>query len=106
VTVSFSPALLQGFSSTSATYSIALNATPGSYTTTISGASNGVTESTTVSLTIASAPPPNFTLVAAPSSVTLSPGGQGSVALTVTPLYGFNSTLSFACSGLPIGVTC
>jgi hypothetical protein len=106
VTVSFNPSAIEGFSSTTETFSVAFDATPGDYTTTVSGTSGGVLESTTVLLTIASPPPSNFTLSAAPSSLTLSPGGQGTVALTVTPQYGFNSTLTFACSGLPDGVTC
>jgi hypothetical protein len=33
-------------------------------------------------------------------------GSQGTVSLTVTPENGFNSTVSFACSGLPTGSSC
>lgn len=51
-------------------------------------------------------PSPTFTLQASPPSLTVSPGSQGTVTLTVTPEYGFNSTVSFTCSGLPSGATC
>lgn len=50
--------------------------------------------------------PPTFTLSALPSSLTVNPGEQGSVTLTVTPQNGFNSAVTFACSGLPTGATC
>jgi hypothetical protein len=49
---------------------------------------------------------PGFTLGASPASLTVNSGGNGAVTLTVTPQSGFNSAVSFACSGLPAGVTC
>jgi N-acetylneuraminic acid mutarotase len=51
-------------------------------------------------------PPPSFTLAASPSILTVDAGGSGTSMLTVTPLNGFNSAVSFACSGLASGVTC
>jgi hypothetical protein len=51
-------------------------------------------------------PPPAFTLGSSPNSLTVNSGGQGSVTLTVTPQNGFNSAVSFACSGLPSGTSC
>ena len=51
-------------------------------------------------------PPPTFAFAASPASLTVNSGSQGSVTLTVTPAYGFNSAVSFACSGLPSGATC
>lgn len=50
--------------------------------------------------------PPSFTLTASPGSLTLNSGGQGMVTMTVTPQNGFNSAISFACSGLPSGASC
>ena len=49
---------------------------------------------------------PNFTLGASPASLTVDSGDQGTVTLTVTPENGFDSPVSFACSGLPAGATC
>ena len=51
-------------------------------------------------------PSPTFTLAASPTSLTINSRAQGSTTLTVTPLNGFNSTVSLACSGLPAGATC
>lgn len=50
--------------------------------------------------------PPNFTFGASPGSLTVNSGGEGAVTLTVTPQNGFNSTVSFASSGLPSGTSC
>jgi hypothetical protein len=47
-----------------------------------------------------------FTLSSSPSSLTVNSGNQGAVTLTVTPQGGFNSTITFSCSGLPAGATC
>ena len=49
---------------------------------------------------------PNFTLGASPASLTVDSGDQGTVTLSVTPVNGFDSPVSFACSGLPAGATC
>ncbi len=67
----------------------------------------GETNSTVASAayTITSALP-NFTLGASPASLTVDSGDQGTVALSVTPVNGFDSPVSFACSGLPAGATC
>jgi N-acetylneuraminic acid mutarotase len=51
-------------------------------------------------------PPPNFTFSSNPGSLTVNAGSQGSVTLTVTPQNGFQSGISFACSGQPASVTC
>ncbi len=50
--------------------------------------------------------PVTFQLSASPSSVSLKAGGQATLTLTVTPQNGFNSAVSFACSGLPSGASC
>jgi len=49
---------------------------------------------------------PNFQLAASQSSLTVNPGGQAAVTLTVTPENGFNAPVILACSGLPVGATC
>ncbi len=50
----------------------------------------------------------NFTLSAAPGSLTINPGGSGSVGttmVTVTSTNGFTGSVSLSASGLPSGVT-
>jgi N-acetylneuraminic acid mutarotase len=51
-------------------------------------------------------PPPDFTLAVSSTSLTVNAGGQATVTLTVTPQNGFNSAVSFACSGLQAGASC
>jgi hypothetical protein len=42
-----------------------------------------------------------------PSSLTISPGGSGSVTVTATPQSGaFNNAIALTCSGLPQSLTC
>ena len=59
--------------------------------------------STAVSVTILQ---PSFTLSASPSSLSVTGGQTASTTINVTPVNGFNSALTFACSGLPAGSTC
>jgi subtilase family serine protease len=49
----------------------------------------------------------DFSFAANPTTVTVSsPGLSGETTLTITPLGGFNQTLSFTCSPLPSETTC
>ena len=48
----------------------------------------------------------SFALSSSVSSLSISAGEQGTSTLTVAPLNGFNSAVSFTCSGLPSGATC
>jgi hypothetical protein len=48
---------------------------------------------------------PNFSLSFNPSTLAIS-GVLGWTTLTVNSVGGFNSTISFACSGLPVGASC
>ncbi len=82
--------------------------TPGTYaiTATYAGDINysNVTQSTpAVSITVAS---PSFTLSAAPTSVSITPGGAGGTSvITVADQGGFSGSVALAASGLPNGVT-
>ncbi len=48
----------------------------------------------------------NFALAASAGSLSITPGQNGTVGLSVTPVNGFNAPVSFACSGLPSEATC
>jgi N-acetylneuraminic acid mutarotase len=50
--------------------------------------------------------PVTFTFTGSPASLTLGAGGQGTVTFTLTPQNGFNTAVTFACSGLPAGASC
>jgi hypothetical protein len=56
--------------------------------------------------TINNSPPPDFQLSVNPTSLTIVAGQSGTAMFTVTPQNGFNSPVSFACSGLPAGASC
>jgi len=50
---------------------------------------------------------PDFTISASPATITVTAAGQsGTTTLTITPLGGFNQSLSYSCSGLPSEATC
>ena len=51
-------------------------------------------------------PKPDFSITALPASLTVVPGQSVTSTISVTPVIGFNSSVSFSCSGLPVGTTC
>jgi hypothetical protein len=65
----------------------------------------GSTASTQVSADATSGVP-GFTVTAAPSSLSLTPGQFGTVNLTVTSQNGFAEAVNLSCSGVPGGSAC
>ena len=51
-------------------------------------------------------PPPDFGLAITPSSETIQSGQDAGANITVTPLNGFWSTITFSCTGAPAGYSC
>jgi uncharacterized repeat protein (TIGR03803 family) len=49
---------------------------------------------------------PDYQLSITPSSLTIVAGQSGTAKFTVTPMNGFSSQVTFACSGLPSEATC
>jgi len=60
----------------------------------------------TANYTINLPPPPDFQVSVNPSTLTIVAGKSGMATFTVTPQNGFNSQVTFACSGLPAEATC
>src|SRR5229473_751674 len=77
--------------------------TVGTYTVNITGTSGTLSSTATITLTVN--PAGDYTLSASPSSLTVVQGTSGASTITVTPLNGFNSSVSLSASGLPSGVT-
>lgn len=104
VTASFSPAALSG--TATATSTLTLSALPstrtGVYSATLSGTGGGLTQTAALILTVIN---PSFALTSSASSVTVIVGGISTLAVSVAPSGGFNSTVSLAATGLPTGVT-
>jgi len=101
VTASFgtNPAMTSSLMTLSATGTVAV----GTYTITVTGVSGSLSSTATISLTVS--PVGNYTLSSSPSNVTIVQGAAGASTITVTPLNGFNSSVSLSASGLPSGVT-
>jgi hypothetical protein len=103
VTASFNPGSTT--TSSTVTFTASSTATTGTATVTITGTSGTLTHSTTISLTVNAVAAPDFSLSASPTSVSINQGGSGTSTITVTPVNGFNSSVSLSASGLPSGVT-
>jgi hypothetical protein len=50
--------------------------------------------------------PPNYSITASPSTLTIAQGMAGTTTLTITPVGGITGTLSLACTGLPLKANC
>jgi hypothetical protein len=73
-----------------------------SVTATYNGDSNfGVSSSNAVSQVVM-----DFSVAATPTSQTVTGGQNGTTSISVTPANGFNSAVTFSCSGLPSGASC
>ncbi len=79
----------------------------GSQLTMIVGTSNATGDATPIAfLGIAqSAPSPQFTISAAPASLTIAQGNQGKSTITTIVSGGFNSAITLSASGAPAGAT-
>ena len=60
----------------------------------------------TLTVVVASAPNPDYQLSVNPSALNIMVGQSGKAVFTVTPENGFDTQVSFACSGLPAGAIC
>jgi pimeloyl-ACP methyl ester carboxylesterase len=50
--------------------------------------------------------PQDFAMQLSESTLSLIPGQSGNLTLTVNPVNGFDKTITFVCSGLPVGTSC
>jgi hypothetical protein len=75
----------------------------GPVTVTITGTSGSLTASTTVALTVTSAP--SFVLSPAAGSLSVTQGSNNTDSITVTPSNGFTGGVTLSATGLPSGVT-
>jgi hypothetical protein len=85
----------------------ALPAGTDSITAVYSGDANfGASTSNAVSQVVTQVATPGFTVAATPALLSVTGGQSGTTTVSVTPLNGFSSAVSFACSGLPAGASC
>jgi hypothetical protein len=72
------------------------------------GTSGTLSHTATLQLTVDGTTPPvnpDFTLMVAPPTLSVTPGANGQVTLSSTALNGFSGTIAVAVQGLPTGVT-
>jgi subtilase family serine protease len=81
------------------------SATTGTATVTITGTSGSLIATTTLVLTVNASGTPNFTISAAPSTLTITQGSHGTSTITITSQNGFNSATTLSATGLPNGLT-
>ena len=107
VTVAFSPASIAapGSGSSVATFTVASSTATGTYPITVTGTGGGLTETTTVSLTVTSPATPAFTISVSPTAGYLALGQSGYAVVTTTVSGGFNSAVALSATGVPSGVT-
>ena len=70
---------------------------------TASGFSDSAVAAATYTINL---PTPDYQVSVNPSTLTIAAGQSGKATFTVTPQNGFNSQVSFACSGLPAEAAC
>ena len=107
VTVTFNPTSIAapGSGSSTATITVASTVAPGTYPITVTGTGGGLTQSTTISLTVTAAVQPAFTVSASPTSITVARRASGSSTITTNVSGGFNSAISLSASGQGSGQT-
>jgi uncharacterized membrane protein len=104
VTATFNPPSTTGGGST-LTLAASSTAATGAVNVTINGSGGGLSRSATLSLTVNAPPPPDFTISASPSNLTVNRGASGASTITITRTGGFTSSVALSASGLPSGVT-
>jgi hypothetical protein len=105
VTATATPASLAA-DVTSATIGVAVaaNTAPGTYTLTVTATGTGVAQQTaTVTLTVPV--PPAFSMVLAPTSVSVQQNGSVTSTATITRSGGFTGAVGIAVTGQPTGMT-
>ena len=107
VTVSFSPGTIAAPGAGSSTMTITVPAdTPvGTYPLMVSAFGGGDTVNRAVTLVVTAGGQPNFTISAAPASLTVQQGNQGNSTIAATISGGFNSAISLSAAGAPSGTT-
>jgi kumamolisin len=104
VTVTFSPTSITGAGTSTMTISVGSTAAVGTYHLRVTGTSGSITEVVTVTLAVTKAPP-EYTITASPTSISVARGGSGAYTITTTISGGFDSAISLSATGYPIGVT-
>lgn len=102
---SFNPASVNTSGASTLSVTAGSSTAPGSYPLTITGTSGSIVHTTSATLVVTSAPQPDFSLSATPSSRSVVAGTGTTYSTTVAALNGYSGTVSFSVSGLPTGAS-
>ncbi len=105
--VTVAPATIAaGATSATLTFQVAGTVAAGTLQATVRATGQGVQPATAqLSLVVAAAPAPDFTLAVNPAAVTLQQGGNAAVQVQITRTGGLTGAVTLAATGLPNGVT-
>lgn len=106
-TATFDRSIVNGGSGSATLTVQAPSAAAGNYPLTITASGGGLTHTTALELSIAAAaPPPDFTVLARPSSLALISGGAaGTSSIQIAPVNGFARDVALMVTGAPPGAT-
>jgi subtilase family serine protease len=98
VTVTFNPTSIAapGSGTSTMTLAVASTAVAGTYPITVTGIGGGITQNTTVTLTVTTASKANFAIGASPSSITVARGSSGTSTITTKVGNGFDSAITLS----------
>ncbi|MGH9400497.1 MAG: fibronectin type III domain-containing protein [Terriglobia bacterium] len=104
-TVSFNPSTIAapGTGNSTMTITVGSSTPAGTYPITVTANGGGAQQNATVTMTVTATP--NFTLSVSPSSLSVTPGNQGTSTITTSVSGGFSNPISLSASGAPSGAT-
>jgi subtilase family serine protease len=105
VTGTFNPTSITGSGTSTLSLTVASTTAAGSYTVTVKGVGGGITQTTTLTLTVTTPVTGGFSLSVSPTSGSLARGQSGYAVVTVTATGGFDSAVALSATGIPSGVT-
>ena len=92
-----------GSGTSTLTMIVGSNTPTGTYNILVTGSGGGLVRYATVKLTVI--PPPDYAFGAAPASLSIAEGNQGTSAVTAFALFLFNNPINLVASGAPAGTT-
>jgi len=97
-----SVSLLTGNATSTLTLSVGSTAPMGTYTINMTGSSGKLSHIAQLFLVVTPAPPPDFTISANPSAITLNRGTSATSSLTLTSLSGFSGNIMISTTVSPV----